>query len=101
MEMFPEFANPRIPSEGNPGPLPSFGNVGAPSMATLSFPGLTVGFPLWLFSTSVVLSVPSIIHPYAPLEKHHVASKVDLSPSSPISSSSSSTSPGESLDCSN
>ena len=48
MEMFQEFTNQGIPSEGNLGPFPSFGNVRAPYMATLSLPGLTVGFPMWL-----------------------------------------------------
>jgi len=36
-----------------------------------------------------------------PPEQHHVDSKLDLSPFSPVSTSSSSTSPGESLDSSN
>ena len=44
MATFLEFTNEGIPSEGNPGPFPAFGNVGAPYMATLSLPGLTVGF---------------------------------------------------------
>ena len=101
MATFPEFTNLEIHSEGNPSPFPAFGNVGTPYMATLSLPGLTVGLPVWLFSTSVVPSVPFTVQPSPPLEQHHVASKVDLSPSSPISSSSSSTSPDESLDSSN
>ena len=43
MAMFPKFTNQGVPSEENPSPFPSFGNVGAPYMATLSLPGLTVG----------------------------------------------------------
>ena len=70
-------------------------------MATLSLPGLTIGLPVWLFSTSVVPSVMTLVPPSPPPEQHHVDSKVDLSPSSPISASSSSTSPGENLDSSN
>ena len=70
-------------------------------MATLSLPGLNIGLPIWLFLTSMVSSVPSTVRTYPPPEQHHVDSKVDLSPSSPISSSSSSTSPGEILDSSN
>ena len=101
MATFLEFTNQRIPSEGNPGPFLAFGNVGAPYMAMLSLLGLTVGFPVWLFSTSVVPNAPTFVQPSPPPEQHHVDSKVDLSPSSPISSSSSSTSPGESLDSSN
>ena len=98
MATFLEFTNQGIPSEWNPGPFPPFGNVGAPYMATLSLPGLTVGLPVWLFSTSVVSSVLTAIPSTPPLEQCHVDLKVDLSPSSLVSSSSSSTSPSESLD---
>ena len=101
MATFQEFTNQGIPSDGNPGHFPPFGNVGAPYMATLSLPGLTVGLPVWFFSTSVVPNVPATVQPSPLPEQHHVDSKVDLSPSSPVSASSSSTSPGESLDSSN
>ena len=101
MATFLEFTNHGIPSKWNPSPFPAFGNVGAPYMAILSLPGLTVGFPVWLFSTSVASSVPPTVQPSPPPEQHHVDSKVDLSPSSHVSSSSSPTSPGESLDSSN
>ena len=67
MEMFPEFTNPGIPFEGKPGPFPAFGNVGAPYMATLSIPGLIVGFPMWLFSTFLVSSIPPSVQPSPPL----------------------------------
>ena len=100
MTMFLEFTNQGFPSEGNPSPFPAFGNVGAPYMATLSLPGLTVGLPVWLFSTSVVPNVSVTGQSVPPPEPHHIDSKVDLSPSSPVSSSSSSTSLGESLDSS-
>ena len=101
MAPFPESTNPGIPSDRNPGHFPPFGNIGAPYMAMLSLPGLTVGLPVWLFSTSVVPNVSSTTQSVPPLEQHHVDSKVDLSPSFPVSTSSSSTSPGESLDSSN
>ncbi|CAA3032931.1 Hypothetical predicted protein [Olea europaea subsp. europaea] len=80
METFLEFTNPVIPSDGNPSHFTPFVNVGAPYVEMLSLPRLTVGLPVWLFSTSLVLTV---------------------SPSSPISMSSSSTLLGESLDSSN
>ena len=70
-------------------------------MATLSLPGLTVGLPVWLFSTSLVPTVSAASPSVPPPEQHHVESKVDLSPSTPTSTSSSSTSPGESLNLSN
>jgi len=101
MATFPEFTNPGIPSDGNLVHFPPFGNVGTPYIETLSLPGLTVGFPVWLFSTSLVPNVSTTSQSVPPPEKHHVDSKVDLSPSSPVSMSSSSNFPGESLDSSN
>ena len=101
MAIFPEFTNQGIPSDGNQGLFPPFGNVGAPYMETLSLLGLTVVFPVWFFSTFVVSNVPATVQPSPLPEQHHVDSKVDLSPSSPVSESSSSSSPGESLDSSN
>ena len=101
MANFPEFTNQGIPSDGNPCHFPPFCNVGALYMATLSLPGLTVGLLVWLFSTSTISSILPFVQPYPPPEKNHVAFKVDLSPSSPVSASSSSTSPDESLDSSN
>ena len=97
MEMFLEFTNQGIPLDGSPGPFPSFGNVSAPYMAMLSLPGLTIGLPVWLFSTSMVSSFQTSVQPSPSPEQHHVDSKVNLSPSSPIFSPSSSTSLGESL----
>ena len=88
MATFPEFSNQGVPYEGIPSPFPALGNIGAPYMATLSLPGLTVGFPVWLFSTSVVSSVPATVPSTPLLEQRHVDSKVDLSPSSPVYSSS-------------
>ena len=43
MATFPKFTNQGIPSEGNLGAFPAFGNVGAPYMEMLSLPELTVG----------------------------------------------------------
>ena len=45
-----------MPLGGNPSPFSSWGEIGAPHMATLSLPGLTIGLPVWLFSTSVVMN---------------------------------------------
>ena len=49
-----ESTNQGVPLGGNPSPFSFWGDVGAPYMATLSLPGLTIGLPVWLFSTSVV-----------------------------------------------
>ena len=46
--------NQGFPLGGNPSPFSSWGDVCAPHMATLSLPRLTIGLPIWLFSTSVV-----------------------------------------------
>ena len=70
-------------------------------METLSLSGLIVGFPIWLFLTSVIPSVPNSTQPYFSPEQHHVDPKVNLSPSFPISSPRSSSSSGESLDSNN
>ena len=57
MEIFPESLSQGNHSDGNLSPFPSFGNNGAPYMAMLSLPGLTIGLSIWLFSTSMILSV--------------------------------------------
>ena len=49
-----ESTNQRFPLGGNPIPFSSWGDIGAPYMATLSLPGITIGLPVWLFSTSVI-----------------------------------------------
>jgi hypothetical protein len=43
-------------NEGTPAPrepfvFSSYGNIGPPHIATLSLPNLTIGLPVWLFST--------------------------------------------------
>ena len=97
MATFLGFTNPSTPPDENPGHFPPLGNVGAPYMATLSLPGLTVRLPVWLFSTSLVSTVSAVGPSAPPPEQHHVEPKVGLSPLMPTSTSSSSTSPGESL----
>ena len=51
----------RMTNEGTPFPkepfvFPSYGNVGPPYIATLSLPGLTIGIPVWLFSTPLIMN---------------------------------------------
>ena len=104
MAMFPKFTNQAIPSDGNPRYFPSFENVGASYMATLSLQGLTIGLSVWLFSTPVVSNILTVSQPSSPLPEPcqpHVDPKVDPSPSSPISSPHSSSSASEILDSSN
>jgi len=97
----PESTNQGIPFGGNPSPFPPFRNIGAPYMATLSLPGFTIGLPLWLFSTSLVQFIMISPQSSTPPTRQNQP-PVDPSPSSSIvSSSPSSSSPGESIDTSN
>ena len=73
-----ESTNHGIPLEGNPNPFSYWGNIGATYMATLSLPGITIGLPIWLFSTSVVQNTMIPQQTNQPL----VDSKVDPLPSS-------------------
>ena len=52
-----ESTNQGIPLGGNPSPFSSWGDIGAPYMATLSLPGITIGLPLWLLSTFVIQTI--------------------------------------------
>ena len=57
METTSESTDQGIHFDGNPSPFPPFRNIGAPYMATLSLPGLTIGLPVWLFSNSLVQNI--------------------------------------------
>ncbi len=104
MATVPNSTNQGNPSDENLGPFPYVGNVGAPYMATLSLPEFTIGFPVWLFSSPMVMNIQTSSQPSSPPpEQHqpHVDPKVNPLPSSPIASSSHSpSSPGESIDSS-
>jgi hypothetical protein len=54
MVIVPEMTNEGTPALGEPFVFPSYGNIGPPHIATLSLPGLTIGLPVWLFSTQVI-----------------------------------------------
>jgi hypothetical protein len=92
--------NGGTPSSREPYTFPSFGNFSPPYVATLSLPGLTIGFPVWLFPTPVILNPLNVsVAPNTldvntpPTHQPHV----DFSPSSPIKSPSiSPSSPSES-----
>jgi hypothetical protein len=73
---------------GEPFVFPSYGNIGPPHIATLSLPGLTIGLPVWLFSTQVIPNAVSASVVNTSPQEHQ--SHVDPSPSSPVRSSSSS-----------
>jgi hypothetical protein len=101
--------NEGTPALGEPFVFPSYGNIGPPHIATLSLPGLTIGLPVWLFSTQVILNAVSALVTSTPPQEHQP--HVDPSPSSPVRYSSpsspakspsiSSSSSGESFEASN
>jgi hypothetical protein len=83
MEPFPETTNGETPALGESFVFPSYGNVGPLYIATLSLLGLTIGLPVWFFSTPVISNVASASDVSTPpTHQPHV----NLSPSSPIRS---------------
>jgi hypothetical protein len=60
MALVPGTPNEGTPFLGEPFIFPSIGNVGPPYIATLSLPRLTIGLPMWLFSTPVFPNVPIV-----------------------------------------
>ena len=75
--------------------FPPYGDVGPPLMVTLSLPRLTIGLPVWLFSSPVIPCTPVASDPNPSSQEHKP--HLDPSPSSPdVSSSISTSSPVES-----
>jgi hypothetical protein len=93
MASVPGMTNEGTPFPGEPFVFPSYGNVGPPYITTLSLPGLTIGLPVWLFSTPVISNAGASDVSTPPTHQPHV----NLSPSSPVRSPSiSPSSPSES-----
>jgi hypothetical protein len=109
MALVLEMTNEGTSAPGEPFVFPSYGNIGPPHIATLSLPGLTIGLPVWLFSTQVIPNAVSAPVTSTCPQEHQT--HVDPSPSSPVRSSSpsslamspfvSSSSSGESSEASN
>jgi hypothetical protein len=105
----PKMTNEGTSAPGEPFVFPFYRNIGPPHIATLSLPGLTIGLPVWLFSTQVVPNVVSASF-VSTFPQEHLP-HVDPSPSLPIrysspsslarSSSILSSSPTESSEASN
>ena len=75
--------------------FPPYGDVVPPLMAMLILPRLTIGLPVWLFSSPIVPCTPVASYPNPSLQEHQP--HVDPSPSSPdVSSPVSTSSPVES-----
>jgi hypothetical protein len=76
--------NEGTPAPGEPFIFPSYGNIGPPHIATLSLLGLTIGLPVWLFSTQVISNaVSASVTSTSPQENQP---HVDPSLSSPVRS---------------
>jgi hypothetical protein len=86
MASVPEMTNEGTSTPGEPFVFPSCGNIGPPHIATLSLPGLTIGLPVWLFSTQVIPNAVSASVVSTSPQEHQP--HVDPSPSSPVRSSS-------------
>jgi hypothetical protein len=86
MASVPEMTNEGTSAPGEPFVFPSYGNIGPPHIATLSLPGLTIGLPVWLFSTQVIPNAVSASVVSTSPQEHQP--HVDPSPSSPVRSSS-------------
>jgi hypothetical protein len=109
MASVPRMTNEGTPAPGEPFVFPSYENIGPPHITTLSLPGLTIGLPIWLFSTQVI---PNAVNAsFTRTSPQEYQPHVDPSPSSPVRSSSpsllamspsvSSSSSGESFEASN
>jgi hypothetical protein len=86
MASVPKMTNEGTSALGEPFVFPSYGNIGPPHIATLSLPGLTIGLPVWLFSTQVIPNAVSASVTSTSPQEHQP--HVDPSPSSPVRSSS-------------
>jgi hypothetical protein len=86
MALVPGMTNEGTPAPWEPFVFPSYGNIGPPHLATFSLPGLTIGLPVWLFSTQVILNAVSASVVITSPQEHQP--HVDPSLSSPIRSSS-------------
>jgi hypothetical protein len=62
--------------------FPSYRNIVPPHITTLSLPGLTIGLPIWLFSTQVIPNVASDSVVSTSPQEHQP--HIDPSPSSPV-----------------
>jgi hypothetical protein len=86
MASFLGMTNEGTPAPGEPFVFPSYGNISPPLIATLSLLGLTIGLPVWLFSTQVIPNAVTTSVVSTSPQEHQP--HVDPSPSSPVRSSS-------------
>jgi hypothetical protein len=84
MASVPGMTNEGTSTPGEPFVFPSYGNIGPPHIATLSLLGLTIGLPVWLFSTQVIPNAFIASIKSTSPQEHQI--HVDPSPSSPVRS---------------
>jgi hypothetical protein len=82
MASVPGMTNEGTPLPGETFVFPSYRKVGPPYIATLSLLGLTIGLPVWLFSTPVISNAGASDVSTPPTHQPHV----NLSPSLPVRS---------------
>jgi hypothetical protein len=81
MVSIPREINEGTPFPGEPFVFPSYGNIGPPYIASLSLSGVTIGLPIWFFSTLVILNAAGVSDVRTPPTRQP---HVDLSPSLPV-----------------
>jgi hypothetical protein len=84
MASVPKMTNEGTSALGEPFVFPSYGNIGPPHIATLSLPSLTIGLPVWLFSTQAIPNAVSASVVSTSPQEHQP--HVDPLPSSPVRS---------------
>jgi hypothetical protein len=80
MASVPGMTTKGTPAPGEPFFFPSYGNIGPPHISTLSLPGITIGLPVWFFSTQVIPNVVSASVTSTSPQEHQP--HIDPSPSS-------------------
>jgi hypothetical protein len=96
MSLIPGTLNEGTPFPEEPFIFPSIRHVGPPYISTLILLGLTIGLPMWFFSTppfpnvSIVSNAPSVSNAHPPSQEcpQECSPHIDPFPSSPIASSS-------------
>jgi hypothetical protein len=82
MVSVPIITNEGTPLSREPFVFPSYGNIGPPYIIILRLPSLTIGSPVWLFSTLVISNVGGLGVSTPPTHQPHV----DFCPSLPVRS---------------
>ena len=60
------------PFHGDHCDFPCFVSIVPPMIATLQLPGLTIGLPVWFFSTPTILDAPTASHVTTTSHEHQI-----------------------------